>query len=196
MAVGDLYKLAIHYRSGGTTQEAVNLIYYRQRTALVFDTPEEDLIAAFKDRVIPNLIAGTTNLLAVIKMTVAPMPLGAVSHEDFEQFDGEVTGDAMPAQNAPLISFRTALLAKRGRGRIFLPPSGESNNAVGRPTSTFFAFLFTLGGNLLEDMDVTDAFFAGWTLNVWSGADQVGRPVLSTVPRSFWGSQRDRRGIY
>jgi len=102
----------------------------------------------------------------------------------------------MPPRTAGILSFRSATPGRRGRGRMYIPPSVESQNTLGRPTLGYLTTVENLGDALLSAMNTGGVEFAAWEWVVWSEADQVARAVTSYVARGYWGSQRDRTRIF
>lgn len=196
MAVGDYFKLSTVAQHVVGGQTAVNSFYFQQLNALVFDTPEEDLFDAFLTHVEPTYINLFNNALSVIRVNIGQGPLFATSFSQTVIWTGTQTGDYMPPQCAGVLQYKTAVLSRRGRGRIFCFPSSEASNGTGAPTGSYLTGILALGEALKDDMGAGDTFHAQWGWGMWSEADQAFRLITSYSAGTYWGSQRDRRGIY
>lgn len=197
MAVGDTYRLSVVWSNAPGLPTAVNQFHYRQTEALIFDTPGEDLVDAFRTIVEAAYASLVTNALAIRRYSVAKAPLFLTEHVlEGISVGGSASGDAMPPQTTGIIEIRTADFTRRGRGRFFIPPGVESFNALGKPTSAYRTSLGDVSVNLKEDMLASAITHAGWELMLWSRADQEAKAVTAAFGGAFWGSQRDRNRLY
>lgn len=197
MAIGDVYRLTAVVQANATAPKCINQWYFRQEAALVFDTPEEDLVGAFIGEC-QTLYRGLfTNGLEVFQYAVAPVTTFETSYiEDVSGAIGTLTGEPLPPRVAALISFRTADTSRRGRGRTFLPPANEASSQGSTAVSAYRTTMDDFGNAMLNLMSVTTAFHSGWTWMLWSKADQQAKEVVSYIVRAKWSSQRDRGEIY
>jgi hypothetical protein len=199
LAIGDIFRLDIVFKSDNSPYVAVCGPHFKQATLLVLDTPEEDLVGAFRDKAEPALLSTFTSTLRIVRYTVSPVPGTGSTYQLDLGITGPVgvrTGDRLPPRVATVLSFRSSHPGKRGRGRMYLPPASETDNTGGAPTADLLAACNNLGDAMLNDMPVADASFASWVWVIRSEADNISRDVISYVPRGYWGSQRDRTRIF
>jgi hypothetical protein len=162
----------------------------------VFDTPGEDLWEAFRNAADTLYEALVSSLLSTTEIVFGVAPDFATQEIlSTPYLTGAATGDPMPAFTAGILSRRTALLTRRGRGRLYLPPSAESFNSQGIPSGSYTNGLQALGDALVPTIGdgITTSV---WTPMLWSESDQVAREITSFQARSIWGVQRDRRRLY
>lgn len=102
------------------------------------------------------------------------------------------SSDSLPAANALLVSWRTSLATRRGRGRTFIGPvvvSAAENN--GTPEESNRSALQGAVNALVAASTAPDS--DAWAIGVWSPTDGVLRDITSgTVPNRF-GVIRSRR---
>jgi hypothetical protein len=126
-----------------------------------------------------------------------PLPEAAIGDDNFST--GQVAGDALPTTVSGIISLKTGLSGPAYRGRAFIPFPGEaSNDASGKPASTYKDDLANLGAGFIQTYEVAD------------GGDQVtlgpvlvrrpnyvtATPLTGALVRSYWGRQKRRDGTY
>lgn len=134
MAIGDIFKVSIVAR-GPQDQELVNTLYYRQEYATVFDTPQEDLAQAFllEDGPIDKYIPCVSNQCSFDKIEVRGVTDPTVG------FDlpidpprpGGITEHCLPPGDACVVTFTTGRIGRAYRGRNYLFPAGEGDQASG-----------------------------------------------------------------
>ena len=198
MAVNDLYRLTCVWSATSEAPQAINQFHFRQNAGLVFDTPGEDLVAAFRAYCEENYTWLVTEGLELFTYKVSKAPDFQTEHieEISAGVNGLITGDPLPPRTSGLISLRTAVLTRRGRGRIFLPPAAESVSTAGRASSNYIIAMDTFMENMVTDMNSVSIDYAPWGLEVWSEAEQEGNPVTQWLSRVKWSSQRDRTNLY
>lgn len=105
---------------------------------------------------------------------------------------GTGAADGLPAADCLMVSWRTALATRRGRGRTFIGPVVKSAaEGNGTPEESNRSAL----QNAVDDLVATSAAAqpGGKAIGIWSPADAVLRDVLSgNVPNRF-GVLRSRR---
>lgn len=196
MAIGENFALRVFWLNDDTLKVAENTFYFQQTSALVFDTPGEDLVQAFVTEIIPVYTPILSNRYGLRKITVVLMPDNVTVHE--ESFPGTTaglaTGDMLPATIAPILRYRTGDFSRRGRGRLFLPPSTETyNTSTGVPTAAAQTAIADLGDALLDLDD--NVLYGGWLWMMWSEADQVMKEILAHGISNRWGRQRKRERV-
>jgi hypothetical protein len=96
------------------------------------------------------------------------------------------TGDmGMPAANAMIVQWRSALATRRGRGRTFIGPvkqsAGEANGTPEEPSRTS---LLAAAQALVDSSSSVNA--PPWAFGVWSPTDKVIRDFTGcAVPNKF-----------
>ena len=196
MAIGDSYRLSCVWRSATTNKVAVNNFHFIATLDPVFDTQEEDLYERFFAEVAGPYVNLVTGLLTLDKIAIGVGPgFETTFVRDGLGQGGQVGGDAMPPRNAGVLSYSTNVLSRRGRGRFFLPPTGESMNAAGRPNATYLTAEQTLI-DALVGMGTGGILTGNYDVAMYSEADAVTRAITSFTRRRFWGSQRDRGQLY
>jgi hypothetical protein len=128
---------------------------------------------------------------------IRPVPLTLETFSFLEAGAGTAGTDPMPSQVAGVISRKSGFAGRRYRGRVYVPfPSEQDNDAFGRPTANYQSRLAAFA-QLLPGIT---------TINVGGGQIQLqgtvvsrkfnlDTPILTTVARQFWGTQR-RRGDF
>jgi len=194
MAIGDKFRLKVTFKSDISAFVAQVTPVFSQEGALFFDTPEEDLVGAFREECEALLLACVTNALRLV-----PLPGQASSHTLALGLAGPAGGqggDRMPPRSASILSFRSPTPGKRGRGRMYLPPASETSNTAGHPTGAHVTALNDLGQSMISDMPSISVTHAPWVWYIHSLADGDFKPVSQFVGRDYWGTQRDRTRIY
>lgn len=191
MAVGDIFKLVVHWVAADPGNVMINTFHYRQDLALIFDTPEEDLVQAWIADAETSYSTAVTNTMSIVKYQVIPRPAGAVSYEVSATTVGGATGDALPYQTSPLITWRTGIPGRRFRGRSYFPPTVEANQVGGVLTLSFRNGLQAIADGLMEIGDgVNEAI---WTLGVYSEIGPTFTPITAAVVNPLLATQRRRR---
>lgn len=195
MAIGDVYRLRVVLRRSFVHPACINNFYFKAETITIFDTQEEDLVQAWQLSAETAYRNCFTNFIAITQYQVAKAPdFNTAFVLDLAGTPGNLTGDALPPRTSFVLSWRTAVLSKRGRGRVYLPPASEADNSSGAPTAGYRTTVSNFGDLLIGG--IGDALTtAQYTLMMWSPADQVAREVTSHFSVGGWGSQRDRDGI-
>lgn len=192
MAIGDTYRMRVVWRKTASGTAAINDFYFRQEAALILDTIGKDMWDAFIFSCESTYEALISSVLSTIEVQFGKEPTFETEEVVVTPYlQGAVTGDAMPGQICGVLSRRTATLSRRGRGRLYIPSTGESMNAGGLPSSTYTNALQAFGDSMLPE--IGDGITSGpYTPMLWSVADQEAREITSFQARSLWGIQRDR----
>ena len=89
---------------------------------------------------------------------------------------GSTAGNMLPPQDSVVVSTKTPRIGANGRGRFFLPPSGDGDTTTGgRLTSTSRGNLLTAMVAILEGMAITDSI----TPHLWVIPAVIGAPWTS-----------------
>lgn len=197
IAIGDVFRLKAVWQRTTDGPTAINQFVFKQGGVLILDTPEEDLVAAFREECETQYVNLVTNTIALVKYEVSQSPLFLTSLvDDIDDVGGALTGDALPARIAGLIGFRTADLSRRGRGRYFLPPPNESSNTAGAPSVGYISNVQGFADNLFVDMNTVTITHTNWILQLWSPTDTEAKEVTQINARGRWATQRDRGKLY
>jgi len=195
MAVGDIYRLTAILRATGEGPEVVNTFTFEQLDETVFDTPEEDLVQAFRGEAETAYREQFTNRLTVFQYKTGQSPNFETAFvQDLSGVVGNLSGDSMPIRTAGIISLRTSVLSRRGRGRLYLPPANEAGNGSdGHPTSGYVDNMEFFANAVMGMRNHLSILYAHYAWVVWSKSDQEAHQVTAFTARNFWGSQRDRK---
>lgn len=197
IAIGDVFRLKAVWQRTTDGPTAINQFVFKQLDALVLDTPEEDLIGAFREECEDLYVNLVTNTIAIVRYEVAQAPLFLTSLvDDVDDIGGNLTGDPLPARIAGLIGFRTADLSRRGRGRYFIPPANEVSNTAGAPSTGWQVSAQDFSDALFSNMSTLSITHAGWQLGLWSPTDEEFKAVTQINARGRWATQRDRGKLY
>lgn len=191
MAVGDIYKLSAIWQTSGNAV-AINSWHFQQEDALVLDTPGEDLVEAFQTEVQASYRQMVSNVYSLVRYEVRGRTDPTYGFDfDVSGVVGAITGEALPFQTAPLISWRTALIGRANRGRTYLPPTGESQASSGVLIAGFLAGMDAFIQDML-DMNTTTIEHAAWELGIYGGVTPTFKPVVSGLSRTLIATQRRR----
>lgn len=192
MAIGDFYTIQAQWRLTNGQLTAQNQFHFKQTVAVVFDTPEEDLVEAFKAEIEPAYKACVSGQWGIVNYVVKEQPSGlTLLEEAVPDHSGLLSGDALPPQVATILSFRSTQPGRRGKGRVYLPPANEaSSGTIGTPSTTLNDLVTDLGDELLALE--SNVLYAGWQWSAWSEANQAGYEVITYTPRFQFATQRGR----
>lgn len=191
--IGDFYRFAFLWRAAGSDKVAVNNLYFRQQYALVVDTALQDFWGIFQESCLESYRFAITADLSLVQIVAAKgTPFVTEEVLDVTDVTGGSGGDRMSPRQAAVLSYRTALPTKKGRGRIFLPPAGEADNTGGRPSADYRTNLDNFGAALL-DLQNESLSSAGWQWQMYSKTDDEFRAITAYGTRDYWGSRRKRR---
>jgi len=119
---------------------------------------------------------------------------------------GTVTGTALPKQTCGIITKRTVIAKRLGRGRMYVPFPGEADNLDhGIPSTSYVDRLTTLASKVLANFSISTAGEGLNTLQPLLRGDLtpanttdgtwMWNPIVDYTPRPRWATQR-RRGDY
>lgn len=193
MAVNDVYRLSVVTNQGSGGQMIVTH-HFKQNSALVFDTPVDDLIARWVDQALPVFVdlLSTSFIVDVVR---------AISVDNTEQGEFQVStadgtgtqsGDSQPYQNAAVVTWRTGVPGRSNRGRNYIGGAVEANNAGAGQLTTDYKTVLNSYAQTLTFMNGDSLQFAKWQLVVYSRLLNASRPVTSYVVRPTFYTQRRR----
>lgn len=189
MAVNDVYKLSI-VGTFGLGQTFVNTIHYKQLQAVLIPSAES-LGAMFNDQVMEGYLdllmnSSVVNVIETREVT----PPGEEGFDTVVNLPGHLTGEQLPPMNAPLISWRTGLVGRKNRGRMYLPAPNEVSQASGALTSGYVTNAQIVADNMITLLDVVDPV---WQAVIWHSVDGTSTPITTAIIRLDIATQRRRR---
>lgn len=190
MALNDIYKASL-VGAFGTGQQFVNTLHYRQ-VLVGLANPVEELAAQIEAIVLPELVQILPNPYIVFTVEIRQVTGSPLEGTDLPvNAQGVVTGDPLPSQVCPLVSWRTGLLGRANRGRMYLPAPVEGAQVAGQLSTTFMANVQTVADSMLSLSVLGDEAF----IAVIYSADNnpTGLPITTAVVRQDLATQRRRR---
>lgn len=193
MAVGDVFRFAVIGNNQGI-DELVNVHHYVQ-TSAGGDDEGVDLIDAWVANVMPSFLDTFSELCSLVGFQVRNInqPEFGTDYSLPASENGTLTGEMVPPQVAPVISWRTGLIGRRRRGRSFGWPINEGSQNAGQMSLTLQALLTEYANDAL-------AFAGGAAYEkvIYSNIEGATPPVLVTTVNSvvvdvILGSQRRRK---
>jgi len=179
MSLGDIYKLSVIGRTPAQAQ-LVTSFHYRATQDTIVDTQTEDLIQAFYG-------GGTAAVWTAFESTCGNsigldrLEARQVSSPALEFAELNITevgtggaGDHLPPQCSAVISWRTGNIGRSFRGRNYMFPSLEGNQAAGQWTGGYLTVLSNFADAAMEIGDGLAT--AIYELVIWS-------TVANGVPR-------------
>lgn len=192
MAVNDVYELVQSYRVRGEWCE--NVFHYKEKTAETDPIPAENLALGWDTTIKPLLVALLSDeviFACVYARRIAPTP--GIAFTVLQTDAGAVASEAIPTTSAPIITWYTNTISRRGRGRNYFPGLPESMQNSGSLTA---AALTDWQGHA-DDMEIDLAAGGGgtgvWELAVWSELAATAQIVVAGIARSNLASMRSRR---
>lgn len=200
MAINDIFQLAIKFVHG--SDSIVNVMHYEQ-TAWDDVMTQSDLCDNVSELYTADIVLEYKPILSaaidLVRIDTFVVNAPTASGGDATGAQGDVAGDVVAIRSAPVVTKLTALRGRSFRGRLFLPPVLEAQQASG-----------VLNAMFISDLD--DFFTAIKTLsdgagnvfraNVYSPtlSDPIMETFVSTQITSFdikdiMGSQRGRQAV-
>lgn len=191
MAIGDVFRLSVVGRFG-LGQQFVNVFHYEQ-TDTVVGNPAEALAAEFSSQALPSYLSliPSSNVVDTVEVRqVTGTPLNAFDNPINDP--GGLSGEQLPPQVAPLISWRTALVGRRNRGRTYIPAPTEPQQVAGTLIATYVTAMETFIDDvqsLVNALTSTENFHLG----IFHSDDSTITPTTEGIPRTELATQRRRR---
>lgn len=189
MPVAGLRRVSLVYDLSNGDQ-AVNVFHIREDTPTSFDEADATGIALdfevdWWDEIKPLISDNVT--LDRIEVADASGSTGLKFVTDVAD-PGTLVSDPLPYQTALVISLRTAVNSRSGRGRIYQCGFGESQNTTaGEPSSTMRTALSDAMTNLRAEL-----ISSGYHLGVYSRTLDQFNEVTSHQVDGYWDTQRRR----
>jgi len=184
--IDDVFRVAVHWRHGGTGQIAVNVMHFRSDTGT-----STSLAAALQASVAGNQFDGVSSGAVSDDVAITPLDgLAATSHFVLPAWVGQGTGgDYSPASSA-VLAFQTAKRGRSFRGRIYLPFLPETQMSDGALTGGVGPAIVGAWTAFNASMLATgDA----WVHVVASYKHASAEPILGYTVMGSFGTQRRRQ---
>lgn len=182
MAVDDIYQLAIDQSLNGVL--LTNVFHYEQ-TGPGGSDPEQSLIDAWQTDTLPEWEAAVAvNLIFTCGRARQVSGVGSFP-ETFEIFaseNGDLTGEALPANAVAVLSWYSATYTKSGRGRSFISGIRMVDEDENTWITAQQALLDTFAGAVINT--ITDAG-TGATFKqvIWGGSPATAKTVIKKEVR-------------
>jgi hypothetical protein len=181
-------------------QSALNVLYYRINGYTGAGPTEQQLIDAWTTYIrayyLP-LMAATSSFQGAALRVADAVPFGGYYFKKHFAL-GTAGSDLMARQVAGLISHRTAVGGRHGRGRSYIPfPDEVHNTTAGLPAAAYMTALDTLASKLQTSgaMVYSGADTVTLQLQVRNRLTNTYTPVDHWVTPTKWATQR-RRGSF
>lgn len=197
--LNDLFQLTMVGQDSFSIFE--NVRHYKC-TAVNGTSAEYSLLAGYFASIMqtnyPDCISDQITLqnVTLVKVNASGQPLSdPLIYTTGFPIDGNLSGDPLPAFTAAVLSLRTGTAGRRNRGRFYAFYANEAaNDAAGFLTAGYKTSMETLG-SVLDDATVIGGGgnTATMTPVVLSKVGGTQLPILSTIARIAWGTQRHRK---
>jgi hypothetical protein len=199
MANNEIVQLTIKGTLDG--QDTNNVLHLRSTSSILYDEEAlaEAIIECFVDSLLPGLSSDFT-LHSVSAKRILPSVGNEVIVNAPANSNGLVSG-SLPSFNAAVISLRSAVGSKSGRGRMYIagiPNSGETASMVSTSLqSTLAAFVTCMFGKFVSDLSLS-----GFEWGVFSRKNHQAVPndmpswwraITSASVNSAIGTMRSRK---
>lgn len=196
MAVGDIYSVIVRGRVH--SQTTMNVFHYR--VSIDGDADDADgLVAAFAANCQTEWLACCSDeweLTGYICQKIHPLPVLSAFTQEVAFSAGTVAGNSLPSSVAVVMTKRTNLGGRVGRGRTYMPgvPSSfEDNSEI---TDAGYATYLALANRL--DNSLTSQIGGSYTPVIWHRTPRTSDSITQFIPRTTLRNQRRRqvgRGI-
>jgi len=194
MAIGDVARLAVE-NENSAQDDFINVFHYRQLALQAGGKGTlEAATLAWLNVVYPLYAACISDKIGLRRVQTRFMPLSPAVYEFIGTGEkGLQTGDAVPNQIAPIVSWRTGSVGRSYRGRTFLPPCAAQScpgpNLAGGQLVLMDAY--AQASYLVDDTLNGNGI---WELVIWSETiGGVSASVQSHVIPGAPGVQKRRR---
>jgi hypothetical protein len=192
MAINDILKIAV---VGRDVQQSllVCTFHYKATSATIFDTQSEDLAQAWSEDLTTLWSDTFASVCAIHALQVRNLtnPLEGFDFSYDPVVAGTESGEQLPAMNAPVITWTTANIGRRYRGRSFMWPIVETRQNGGQIDGTQIAKMNAFAEAALSIGD--DVATSIYTLVVHSAKFSLDTPVTGHISRGILNTQRRRR---
>jgi len=199
LADADLVEAKFAMYSTDLTQVALNIRHYRITglTGNVSDTDMAQIMDSNFSPIYGAVIPAAASWYGVQVQIITTLPARLPVVEAGNQITGTFGGDLSPAQVSSLISLRTIITGRAGRGRVyvgFVPTTAIASNT--NPTNTYLAALGGVANALMATINVVGALGNCAAVPVlFHRATRTSLDLDSYIIRNRFATQR-RRGRF
>jgi hypothetical protein len=182
MPVGDVFRIRTKGTHLGSRVEFGVHVEFMSAAA-----DPADLVASWIATIMPLVTAATsveTNWLSVMASDTNPLGAASVEVGLTQPNPGAIAGDALPPQNAVVVSLRTGLKGGRRRGRFFVPGISETGTALGRLSGTQLTAIQALASGIMGAYGSAGTEAANYRLAVYSPIDTTPPPPKPFKPKN------------
>lgn len=186
--------------SAGGIQNGINVLHYKVSGVPVPGVTDSDAAAALSTQAAPlykaYLPTGTRYegvRLQIVRPGLFPAAVSVAGAGV-----GLIAQDRLPSQVAFLLSLRTGVAGRSGRGRVYLPFWPETyNSSTGRPEAVAVTAATNWSNAMIANLTVTvGAFSCVLSPVIMSKVGALATPIVTTVLiRQEWATQRRRSQI-
>lgn len=193
--VNSIVEIRVYCRFG--TQFSINVRHYRTNAIAGTGGTDIQAAAAFESALngdYKTILPTTAEWWGVSAQIIRPLPPLVPQFNSVNRGAGVVAGDPLPPATAGLITLRTAVATRKGRGRIYLPFPGEADNAVtGSPGGAYIIAADTIATTYIA----TRVIGAGGNTStlvsvIYNRATGATIDVTAFQTRTAWAQQRRR----
>lgn len=197
MEVNDIYEVKMY--GYAIDQVSVNVLHYKITTKGGTGATEQQLADYFSNlgsTYWKPLMSSSSDWKGAAVRRLVPGPFGSIVTSSLGTGAGGVSGDMLPRQVCGVGTLRTAVGGRAGRGRIYFPFPGETDNfSTSTPTAGYIANMAAALSNIITGSTGTGGNTNGFRLGVFHRSTNGIDDVISGFARNTWGTQR-RRGSY
>ena len=197
--VGDQCRLVLWAQQG--SQAGLMVHHYECNATGGGSATDQDAVTALSTifgPLIKPLMATTASYLGALFQILRPT-LRPTVYSTAGNGAGTALNDPLPSQTTGIITLRSNVAGRGGRGRKYIPFPAEGDNLTGQtPTAGYLTAAGSLGTALVAQRVITGMVGNTATLVpiIFRRANPVGSPLVeSFTVRSKWATQR-RRGSY
>src|SRR5215475_589959 len=143
------------------------------------------------------LITASASYYGTQVQKIWPLPIFIPAGTSANTGIGTAAVNSLPKQTCGLISLRTAIAGRKGRGRLYVPfPSVGDDTAAGAPVAGYVTRLNTLGAqlNVAQTLGVAPNQVTLRSV-VYHRALHTTDAIITCISSNLWATQR-RRGDY
>jgi len=189
MAVGDVFKMALELTFTGNDQ-IVNTFHYRQELPVIGNAAE-DLGNQWLTDVFPTYQLFLSNRIVLALITIRPVPPALETADITVGVSGlHGAGDIVPLSDSPIVSWRTGLVGRSRRGRVYLPPPQESVQDAGNLSLPYITLIDNWASINLQLLELG---IPQWQQVVYSPTINISTPITAWIVNNNMGDQRRRR---
>jgi len=194
MALGDVVRITVVNEDTGLNDFVNTFTYIQTQEPSLGKGDLEAAVLGWMNVIYPLYADCLSDAIGLKECKARFLPLSPEQHLFLGTGEkGTQTGDPIPNQVAPIVSWRTSLIGRSYRGRTYLPPCSESQSSGPNLTGAQLVLMSTFATAAISFTDTANGNGA-WRLAIWSEKMQdVSANVESFIVPSAPGTQRKRR---